>query len=140
MIYGGLLALLVLLLRVLEYRYYVRELSIEIYVGLVAILFTALGLWGGTRLFAWGRQPEQALLPTQEPLLDETKLKAYGISNRELEVLQLMAAGLSNQEIADRLFVSLHTVKTHCSNLYAKLGVKRRTQAIRKAREISARS
>ena len=70
-------------------------------------------------------------------IINSEKLRSHGISVRELEVLELMAKGLSNQEIANKLFVSLHTVKTHSANLYSKLNVKRRTQAIRKAREIS---
>ncbi|MFQ5708528.1 MAG: response regulator transcription factor [bacterium] len=137
-IYGALLAILVVLLRVLEYRFFVRELSIEIYVGLVALLFTALGIWIGLKII--DRQKSKARF--QDGLdglvVHSEKLKSYGISERELEVLELMAKGYSNQEIANKLFVSLHTIKTHCSNLYSKLDVNRRTQAIQKAREISA--
>lgn len=132
---GALLAILVIMLRVLEYRYFVRELSTEIYVGVVAILFTALGVWVGLSIMnrQRGKPPDAG-----NAALDPDKLKSRGISERELDVLRLMQSGCSNQEIADKLFVSLQTIKTHCSNLYGKLGVRRRTQAVQKAREISA--
>jgi ATP/maltotriose-dependent transcriptional regulator MalT len=68
--------------------------------------------------------------------LNEALLAQTGISKREYEVLELMAQGLSNQEIAEKLFVSLNTVKTHTSNLFVKLDAKRRTQAIQKAKEL----
>ncbi len=133
-IYGALLALLVMFLRVIEYRYFIRDLSIEIYVGIIAIFFTSLGIWSGLKII--NRQtPESVFL--EKFVINSENLKSYGISDRELEVLELMAKGLSNQEIANQLFVSLHTVKTHSSNLYSKLNVKRRTQAIQKARELS---
>ena len=137
LIYGALLAVLVILLRVLEYRFFVRDLSIEIYIGIIALLFTSLGIWLGLKLI--DKQKSKAHSPSglEDFVINSEKLKSYGISDREQEVLELMAKGLSNQEIADKLFVSLHTVKTHSANLYSKLNVKRRTQAIRKAREIS---
>lgn len=69
-------------------------------------------------------------------ILNETELQRLGISKREHEVLELIAKGLSNQEIADKLFVSLNTIKTHTSNLFLKLEVSRRTQAIQKAKEL----
>ena len=132
-VYGALLAILVVFLRVLEYRFFVRELSIEVYVAVVALLFTALGIWAGLKMVNRGKAQSSL-----GGALHSEKLKSYGLSARELEVLALMARGYSNKEIAGKLFVSLHTVKTHCSNLYSKLDVKRRTQAIQKAREISA--
>jgi len=133
LLYGALLAILVILLRILEYRYFVRELSVEIYVGLIAVLFTAFGIWIGLKII--NRQQPRAILTDSE--IDFEKLRPHGITERELDVLRLMAGGYSNREIADKLFVSLHTVKTHCSNLYSKLDVKRRTQAIQKARKMS---
>ena len=135
-IYGILLAALVIFLQILEYRFFVRELSIEVYVGLIAIFFTSLGIWLGLKLI--NKKSETQLQPVESFVINSEKLKSQGISDRELEVLQLMAQGLSNQEIADKLFVSLHTIKTHSSNLYSKLNVKRRTQAIQKAREMSS--
>lgn len=137
LIYGALLAVLVILLRVLEYRFFVRDLSIEIYIGIIAILFTSLGIWFGLKLI--DRQKSKAISQSGLDgfIINSEKLRSHGITDRELEVLELMASGLSNQEIANKLFVSLHTIKTHSANLYSKLDVKRRTQAIRKAREIS---
>lgn len=136
-IYGILLAALATLLQILEYRFLIRELSTEMYVGIIALFFTILGIWVGLKLV--NRRTETHVHQIENLVIDAEKLKAHGISNRELEVLQLMAQGLSNQEIANKLFVSLHTVKTHLSNLYSKLDVKRRTQAIQKAREMSSR-
>ncbi|MFQ5628755.1 MAG: response regulator transcription factor [bacterium] len=133
LLYGTLLAILIIFLRILEYRFFVRELAVEIYVGLVAILFTSLGIWVGLKII--NRQQQEAISTDAE--IDFEKLKSHGITDRELDVLRLMAGGYSNREIADKLYVSLHTVKTHCSNLYGKLDVKRRTQAIQKAREMS---
>lgn len=137
LIYGALLAVLVILLRVLEYRFFVRDLSLEIYIGIIAILFTSLGIWFGLKLI--DRQKSKAISQSGLDgfIINSEKLRSHGISVRELEVLELMAKGLSNQEIANKLFVSPHTIKTHSANLYSKLDVKRRTQAIRKAREIS---
>ena len=135
LIYGLLLAILVISLRVIEYRYFIRDLSVEIYVTIIAIFFTSLGIWFGLKLINRQKQPGHIL---ENFVINSESLKSFGVSDRELEVLQLMAKGLSNQEIANKLFVSLHTVKTHSSNLYSKLNVKRRTQAIQKAREISS--
>ena len=95
--------------------------------GLVlGLIFTILGIWIGLLLI-------QKKIPI--PKFSLVKHKIYQLSDREFEVLNAMADGLSNQEIADRLFVSLNTIKTHTSNIYMKLNVKRRTQAIQKARE-----
>jgi NarL family two-component system response regulator LiaR len=130
-IYGVTLATLVLLLKVVEYRYFVHDLSLEFYLGLVAVLFTALGIWAGLKLTR-----KKTVLINPDFHLNQTELKRLGISARELEVLQLMASGLSNQEIADKLFVSLNTIKTHTSSIFSKLDAKRRTQAIQRAKEL----
>jgi NarL family two-component system response regulator LiaR len=135
-IYGLALAVLIFLLKFLEYRFFVRDLSLEFYLGSVAIVFTVLGIWAGLRLTS-----KKTVVITQTVIqpdfqFDLARLEKLGISKREYEVLELMAKGLSNQEIADRLFVSLNTVKTHSSNLFLKLEVKRRTQAIQKAKEL----
>ena len=125
------MAILIGLLKFVEYRYFVRDIPLEFYVGTVAIMFTAVGIWAGLRL----TKPKivEANIPFQ---LDESNLKQIGISKREYEVLELIAQGLSNQEIADRLFVSTSTVKTHVSNVLAKLDARRRTQAIQRAKEL----
>lgn len=138
-LYGLGLALLMIALKSIEYRYMLRDLSTEFYVTLVALLFTSVGIWVGLKL----RGEKASLIekvPTDE--IESEKLKAEqlaetGISQREYEVLQLMAEGHTNQEIADQLFISLNTVKTHSSNLFAKLDVKRRTQAVQKAKELA---
>jgi DNA-binding CsgD family transcriptional regulator len=130
-IYGLALASLIALMRYIEYQFFTRSLSVEFYVGIVAIFFTALGIWAGLKLT---RRKVEIIGP--EFVLNETELTRLDISKRELEVLELMASGLSNQEIADKLFISLNTIKTHSSNLFLKLAVSRRTQAVQKAREL----
>lgn len=132
LLYATALALLVFFLKFIEYRFFIRDLSLEFYIGLVAILFTVMGVWAGVKL----TRKKSIVMAGQNFKLDEDKLKQLGISKREHEVLELMASGLSNQEIADKLFVSLNTVKTHSSNLFVKLDVKRRTQAIQKAKQL----
>jgi len=138
-LYGLGLALLMMALKSIEYRYMLRDLSTEFYVTLVALLFTSVGIWVGLKLRG-EKVPLIEKVPTDE--IESEKFKAQqlaetGISQREYEVLQLMAEGHTNQEIADQLFISLNTVKTHSSNLFAKLDVKRRTQAVQKAKELA---
>ena len=137
LLYGLALALLTFLLKGIEYRYYLRELSVEFYVGAVAVLFSGLGIWMGLKLTQAFRRKEtpRADSPKEDP--DPGTVAKLGISPRELEVLQLMAEGYSNQEIADKLFISLNTVKTHTSNLFSKLDVRRRTQAIQRGKELA---
>lgn len=134
LLYGIALAFLVFLLKMLQYRYIIRDLSLEFYLGLVAVFFAALGAWIGLRL----TRTKKVVIsgPSGDFRLDEHNLRQIGISKREYEVLELMSLGNSNQEIADKLFVSLNTVKTHSSNLFVKLDVKRRTQAVQRAKEL----
>jgi DNA-binding CsgD family transcriptional regulator len=128
LIYGGLLAAGSLGLQWVQYRYLVRMYPGEAYIALIALAFMALGLWVGARLF---RTPGPA------PFAANTRVQAtLGVSERELEVLKLLAAGQSNKEIASRLDVSPNTVKTHVARLFAKLEVRRRTAAIVRAREL----
>ncbi len=131
---GVLIAVAALLLQWLDFRHGVRTLSTEVYVLVVATLFTALGIWAGRRLSGVG-----AAAPDLEGggfARNERAIATLGISDREYEVLELLAEGCTNRQIADRLFVSENTVKTHLSNLYGKLQVSRRTQAVRKSREL----
>lgn len=130
-LYGVAMAVLMGILKFAEYRYYVRDLSLELYLGLVAFLFVALGVWVGRRLTR-----VKVITPSAEFTCDEANLKKLGITKREYEVLRLIAEGLSNKEIADKLFVSTSTVKTHTSNLFQKLDASRRTQALQKAKEL----
>lgn len=135
-LYGLALAALVLVLKLLQYKYLVRDLSIEFYMGALAVVFTAVGAWAGLKLTKKKTIVVKQPVPLQPFAFDPTRLDKLGISKREHEVLEGMAAGLSNQEIADRMFVSLNTVKTHSANLFSKLDVKRRTQAIQKGKEL----
>jgi NarL family two-component system response regulator LiaR len=138
LIYGGSLALLLLLLRWLELRFVIIDHAFEIYIGAIALIFTVLGIWLALKLM----KPKTVVVEKQVYIantdftLNETELEKLGISRRELEVLELMSLGLSNQEIAEKLFVSLNTVKTHTSKLFEKLDVKRRTQATEKAKRL----
>ncbi|MFZ1700480.1 MAG: LuxR C-terminal-related transcriptional regulator [Pyrinomonadaceae bacterium] len=130
-IYGLAMAALVGLLKLIEYKYLVRDIPLEFYIGLVAILFTALGIWAGLKL------TRNKVIEVQVPFeLDQANLQKIGISKREHEVLELVSSGLSNQEIAEKLFVSTSTIKTHVSSILAKLDASRRTQAIRRAKEL----
>jgi two-component system, NarL family, response regulator LiaR len=132
--YGLSLAALILLLKFLQYRYFVRDLSVEFYMGILAVLFTAVGIWTGLKLTR--KKVVTIAVPVSNFVFDNSRLEKLGISKREHEVLELMARGMSNQEIADKLFVSVNTIKTHSANLFSKLQVNRRTQAIQKAKEL----
>lgn len=131
-LYGLALAALVFVLKYIEYRYLLRDLRVEVYIGVVAVLFTALGIWMGSKLLK--RKEVAPAVAPQRP--NEEALRRSGISGRELEVLRSMATGCSNQEIADQLFISLPTVKSHISNLFVKLDVRRRTEAVHKAKSL----
>lgn len=115
-----------LALQWLEYKYTIRVFSTEIYIAIIALSFTAFGVWVGNRLAGGGRPK-----PFQKNV---QALEYLGISEREYQVLELLAEGHTNKEMAERLFVSPNTVKTHLAHLYGKLDVSRRTQAIQKAR------
>ena len=128
LLYGAAIALAAILLQWLEFQYTVRFFSTEIYIILIAVLFTVLGVWVGNKL-----TPKKQVAEFQR---NEEALSYLGISEREYDVLLLLAEGQSNKEIAESLFVSLNTVKTHLNNLYSKLEVSRRTQAVQKAREL----
>lgn len=131
-LYGLAMAALVFALKYAEYKFWIRDLRMEVYIGVVAVLFTALGVWVGKKLL---EGKVQQAPPAAKQVPNEEAIRASGISGREMEVLQLMAQGCSNQEIADKLFISLPTVKSHSSSLFAKLDVSRRTQAVHKAKE-----
>lgn len=140
LLYGLVGGVLIAGLKLIEYRWLVIEHSIEIYGGLVAAMFAGLGIWLGLRLTGPAQHTQtvvvrEVLVPASADFVrDQAKLEALGITPRELEILELIAAGLSNKEIAARVFVSENTVKTHLSRLFDKLGAKRRTQAIQIAK------
>jgi ATP/maltotriose-dependent transcriptional regulator MalT len=135
------LALLLFLLKWLELRFIIFDYSLEIYIGAIAFIFTSLGIWLALKL----SKPKIETVVVEKEVyigrnenfvLNKSLVTKLELSNRELEILGLMAEGNSNQEIANRLFVSLSTVKTHNQNLFGKLDVKRRTQAIEKAKRL----
>jgi DNA-binding CsgD family transcriptional regulator len=140
LVYGILGGVLIAVLKIVEYRFLVLEHSLEIYGGLVALLFSGLGIWLGLKL----TRPRETVVVREVPVpvrirgpfeRNEAKVQQLGITPRELEILEAMAAGLSNREIADQLFVSENTVKTHAARLFDKLSARRRTQAVQRAKE-----
>ena len=136
-IYGLCGGVLIVILKLVEYRFLVIQHSIEIYGGVIALLFSVLGIWLGLKL----TKNKETVIVREVPApqfftLNETRLRELGITPRELEILELIANGLSNREIAEKLFVSENTVKTHSSRLFDKLGAKRRTQAVQMGKEL----
>ena len=141
-IYSISLAFLLFLLKWLELRFIIFDHSFEIYIGFIAIIFTALGIWLALKLSkpkieTVVVEKEVYVQRNENFVLDTSLVAQLELSKRELEILNLLAQGHSNQEIAAKLFVSLSTVKTHIQNLFEKLDVKRRIQAIEKARSLN---
>lgn len=145
LLYGLLGGLLIALLRLVEYRFLVVEHALEIYGAIVALLFAGLGIWLGLRLTRPKERvvvrevpvevPVEVRVPADGPFVVDTARQAkLGITPRELEILGLIAQGLSNREIAERLSVSENTVKTHSARLFEKLDARRRTQAVQLAK------
>jgi DNA-binding CsgD family transcriptional regulator len=146
LIFGLVGGLLIATLQYTEYRFVVIEHSVELYGALIAILFAIFGIWLGIRVTR-SREPMQesvvfrevgpAEAPGSEPFTPDTaRQQNLGITARELEILTLIARGLSNREIATQLFVSENTVKTHCARAFDKLGAARRTQAVQRGKEL----
>jgi NarL family two-component system response regulator LiaR len=138
LIYGVIGGVLITVLQWTEYRFLVIEHSIEIYGGLIAAMFAVLGIWLGLRLT--GTRPKivvkEVPVPAGAPFVpNEKKREHLGLTPREFEILELIAQGMSNREIAGKLYVSENTVKTHSSRLFDKLGAKRRTQAVQLGKE-----
>jgi DNA-binding CsgD family transcriptional regulator len=127
LLYGAALAAAALLLNWLQFHYYARDFSTEIYIAILAVGFVALGIWAGVRL-----TPRRAVA---EPFRrNEAAVRSLGLSPREVEMLEALASGESNKEIARRFGISPNTVKTHVARVYEKLGVQKRVQALEKAR------
>ncbi len=131
LLFGVLLAILAILLQFFEYRYLIGRLNTDIYTSIVATIFTIIGIWMGMNLLK-----PKSNLPDKNQQIDQEKIQALKLNEREYEILQLIAKGHTNQEIADQLFLALPTIKTHTSNLYAKLDVRNRTQAVHKAQSL----
>jgi DNA-binding CsgD family transcriptional regulator len=140
LIYGLIGAAMIVALNLAEYRFLVVEHSLEIYGLLVALLFAALGIWLGLKL----TRPKERLVIREIPVptpasgtfvVNSASIERLGLTPRELEILAAIAEGLSNREIAERMYVSENTVKTHSANLFSKLNARRRTQAVQIAKE-----
>lgn len=135
------MAVLILLLKWLQWKFMITDHAEEVYIGFIALFFTVLGIWLAFRL----RAPEvrtvivekeiPAVLPADAPI-NEAELQKLNLSSREYEVLCCMSRGMSNAEIASELFLSVSTIKTHASNLFVKMDVRSRTQAIEKAKRL----
>lgn len=140
LVYGLLGAALAVVLKLAEVRFLVVEHSLEIYGGVVALLFAALGIWLGLQL---SRPAERVVVrevtvtvATESPFaVNRASVERLGLTPRELEILGLIAEGLSTREIAERVYLSENTVKTHASRVFAKLGARRRTQAVQLAKD-----
>jgi ATP/maltotriose-dependent transcriptional regulator MalT len=154
--YGLFLGIISIILKTTEYWFWVKLNTFDLYGILLALIFLGVGLWLGSRFtgknrqsnsltaensentYGTSRESREGILNTEKAaiLIDEKAPENLGISKREYEVLALLGTGMSNQEIADALFISQNTVKTHTSRLFEKLEVKNRTQAILKSKEL----
>ena len=151
LLYGALAGVMIGGVELIEYRFLIVEHSLQLYAGISALLFSSLGIWLGRQLTRTRETvvvrevPVRVEVPVEvrveglasaEPFTrNEARLAQLGITPRELEILEAIAAGWSNREIAERLFVSENTVKTHVARLYDKLAARRRTQAVQRAKE-----
>jgi len=139
LIFGLVGGVLITLLQWTEFHFIVLEHSVALYGVLIAILFAGAGIWFGTRLLAPRERIVEVAAPAVPPPSSagaDAVRERLGITGRELEVLELVARGLSNREIGQTLFVSESTVKTHCSRAFDKLGARRRTQAVQRGKEL----
>jgi len=143
LLYGLPAGLLIGAMRLVEYRFLVIDHAIELYGAIVAATFAAVGIWLGIRVTRSRVVVREVPIEVPVPMppgtpfiINQRQVEARGITPRELEILQLIAEGLSTREMAARLFVSENTVKTHCKRLFDKLDVNRRTQAIQVARTL----
>ena len=139
LIFGLVGGVLITLLQWTEFHFIVLEHSVALYGVLIAILFAGAGIWFGTRLLAPRERIVEVAAPAVPPPRSagaDAVRERLGITGRELEVLELVARGLSNREIGQTLFVSESTVKTHCSRAFDKLGARRRTQAVQRGKEL----
>ncbi|MEO5571072.1 MAG: LuxR C-terminal-related transcriptional regulator [Bacteroidia bacterium] len=136
------MSLILFLLKWLEAHFIVFNYRLDFFIGAIAIIFTVLGIWLALKLV----KPKVEIRIIEKKVyidnpgkteINQQEIVKLGISRRELDVLNLIAIGLSNEEIAGKLFISLNTVKTHSSSIFLKLDVKRRTQAVEKAKRLN---
>jgi DNA-binding CsgD family transcriptional regulator len=132
-IWGATGGVLIALLKIIEYKHFIHEYSSEVYGGLVAAIFTGLGIYLGLK---WTKAKEVVVVRNGPFVLNESNLRDVGLTQREHEILGLIAQGLSNREIGEKLFVSENTVKTHSSRLFDKMQVNRRVQAVQREKEL----
>lgn len=133
------MAILVFMLKWLQWKYLIADNSLDIYIGLIALFFTFLGVWVANQLTRPKIQTvvvEKEVYVTTPEQVNDAELQKLNLTSREYEVLTLLAQGRSNAEIADRLFLSVSTIKTHVSNVFVKMDVKSRAQAIEKAKRL----
>ena len=143
LLFGLVGGVLIAVLQLVEYRYLIVEHSVQVYAAVIAALFGAVGIWLGSTIVRTREVIREISLPVEVPVpapspgfvRDETRRAALGVTERELEVLQLIALGLSTREMAERIHVSENTIKTHASRVFAKLGARRRTQAVQLGKE-----
>jgi NarL family two-component system response regulator LiaR len=138
LIFGLVGGLLIAILQYTEYRFVIIEHSVELYGALVAVLFATFGIWLGLRITRIRETVvvREVVVPAEPFAPNTAQQQTLGITARELEILTLIARGLSNREIATQLFVSENTVKTHCARAFDKLGAARRTQAVQRGKEL----
>ena len=129
--FGLIILALLILFQLSSLSLVTHSLSADLIISIGAVILIGLGVYLGLNF----KKQQKTTEPAKE--VDREKVAALGLSSRELEVLELVARGLSNREVADQLFVSESTVKTHVSNLFIKLDVKRRTQAVTRAKELN---
>jgi DNA-binding NarL/FixJ family response regulator len=137
-IWGAAGGFLIALLKIIEYNHFIQEYPSGMYGALVALIFTAIGIYLGLK---WTRTKEVVVVVKEVRaggpfVLNESNLHDLGLTQREHEILGLIAQGLSNREIAEKLFVSENTVKTHSSRLFEKMQVNRRVQAVQRGKEL----
>ena len=134
--FGLIILALLILFKVAQYSHFLYSDGIEIWIGIFSVIFFAIGIFLSRRLFMPKPRIIEKEIIINHTSVDEKQLEKSGISKRELEILQLINEGLSNQQIADKLYLSENTIKKHVSNLFLKLDVERRTEAVKKAKEM----